>query len=187
MTVNFCVYLILYIASISNEKQHTALCDLLGYNWNEFLKGQCHQHFYLGFMCSFQHWIMYDRLLVWDRLYTHPCVPGVCPVVSVLRFLNSQRNLYWGQPGARYWSAAQYKQLTRCTQTTKCCSAWPKLKFCTKVPDSCSISRACYTINNWDFIFYLLNIHHGTLTIRWPRIIKDEIRPDGFKDEKWET
>ena len=31
--------------------------------------------------------------------------------LCVLRFPNSQQNLYWGQPGARYWTAVQYKQL----------------------------------------------------------------------------
>ena len=43
------------------------------------------------------------------------------------------------------------------------------------------------TIHNWDLTFYLLNIHYGPLTIRRPKIRKDEIRSDCFKDEKWET
>ena len=47
----------------------------------------------------------------------------VCICVSVLRFQNSQRNLYWGQPGASYWSAAQYKQLVRCTKSVQCTKA----------------------------------------------------------------
>ena len=78
--------------------------------------------------------------LVRDSLYNHPCV-SVC--VCVLRFQNSQRNLYWGQPGARYWSAEQYKQLTRCTQITQGCSAWPQPQICIRVPDSCPIYCAC--------------------------------------------
>ena len=28
------------------------------------LKGLCHQNFYLGFMCSFQYWFMYDWLYI---------------------------------------------------------------------------------------------------------------------------
>jgi hypothetical protein len=44
--------------------------------------------------------------------------------LCVLRFQNSQRNPYWGQPGASYWSSEQYKTLTRCKQNTHCCSVW---------------------------------------------------------------
>ena len=82
--------------------------------------------------------------LVRDGLYTHSCLvlSGFC-LSGVPRFQNSQRNLYWGQPGARYWSAVQYKQLARCTQSTQCRSAWPHPRICMRVPDSCSISRAC--------------------------------------------
>ena len=32
------------------------------------LKGLCHQNFYLGFMCSFQHCIIYDRLYIQESL-----------------------------------------------------------------------------------------------------------------------
>ena len=45
-----------------------------------------------------------------------PVCVSIC--VCVLHFQSSQRNLYWGHPGARYWSAAQYTQLARCTQST---------------------------------------------------------------------
>ena len=38
------------------------------------------------------------------RLYTHPCV-SVCVCVSVPHFQNSQRNLYWGQAGAIFYSS----------------------------------------------------------------------------------
>ena len=37
----------------------------------------------------------------------------------------------------------QYKQLARCTQSTECCLAWPQPRTYMRVPDSCSIFRAC--------------------------------------------
>ena len=48
----------------------------------------------------------------------------VCICLSVLLFQNRQQNLCWGQPATRYWSAVQYKQLVRCTQSAQCCPAW---------------------------------------------------------------
>ena len=47
-----------------------------------------------------------------DSIGTPVCL---CVCLSVLRFQNSQHNLYWGQSGARYSSVVQYKQLARCT------------------------------------------------------------------------
>ena len=49
-------------------------------------------------------------------------------------------------------NTVQYKQLARCTQSTQCCSAWPQPRTCMRVPDSCSICRACYQIkwNSWN-------------------------------------
>ena len=58
-------------------------------------------------------------------LYRNPCV-SVCVSICflfVLCFQNSQRNLYWGKPGASYWSAVQYKQLVRCTTSVQCTGA----------------------------------------------------------------
>ena len=86
----------------------------------------------------------------------------------VLCFQNSQRNLYWGQPGARFWSAVQYKQLARCTQSTQstqCCSAWPQPRTCIRVPDSCSISCAsCVWVKLFLFVVSVVvyqNLDHN--------------------------
>ena len=87
--------------------------------------------------------------------------------VSVLRFQNSQQNLYQGQPGACYWSAALYKQLTKCTKSVQCteaglngCITVPSKvralqchKMSPTIPDSCSIFRACFV-----FIFSVMFI-----------------------------
>ena len=40
----------------------------------------------------------------------------------------------------------QYKQIAKCTQSTQCCSAWPQPRTFMRVPDSCSIFRACYSM-----------------------------------------
>jgi hypothetical protein len=72
-----------------------------------------------------------DPNISWSVLPREICVQSgtdslgtpVCPCVyllSVLRFQNSQRNLYWGQTGASYWSDVQYKQLVRCTTSIQC-------------------------------------------------------------------
>ena len=55
---------------------------------------------YATLLCVFRFAVFF---LVRDGLYRNPCV-SVC--YCVLRFENSQRNLYLGQPGASYWSAA---------------------------------------------------------------------------------
>ena len=66
------------------------------------------------------------------------------------RFQNSRWKLYWGQSGARYWSAVWYKQLARCTQ---CCVACPQPQHWTMAPWVSSLLGIC----TW-FLRFVFNL-----------------------------
>jgi hypothetical protein len=125
--------------------------------------------------------------LVRDGLYNHPCVSVLLYSVFCLcglRFQNSQRNLYWGKPvlakisckvqtaGQVHYKCTVYrgwnKQPWNCSKESVC-SPVPLPRICMRVPDSCSICRAClfifiyfqYFVWNIDFFQIAFDIKGG--------------------------